>query len=254
MVVVSEPVTGTRSIPATCGNGVVDPGEQCDDGTNLPPSCCNSGCQFVAEGTSCGPTSCTAHTCDGAGTCMTVMAPAASCRAPTAAGAAQLTLKTAHSRSSLKWKWAKGQATALADFGDPLHADKYSLCLYDLQAASTLLDATVSPGTNWRAKGQKGFTYKDKLGVPDGVTTVVLGAGDAGKAKIVVGAKGPNLPFPAGLLGVPSIPPLVVQLRGHGECWGAGYVQAGVKRNTATKLVATSSPSEAFLDGFEAHF
>jgi hypothetical protein len=160
-------------------------------------------------------------------------------------------------KSSLKWKWAKGQATALADFGDPVHVDGYSLCLYDVEDPEnpdTLLHATVSPGTGWRAKGQKGFAYKDKLGVADGVTTVDLQAGADGKARIEVSAKGPHLAFPVELLGLPAIPPLAVQLRGHGECWGAGYVQAGVKRNTATRFVANSSPSGAFLDASDRPF
>jgi hypothetical protein len=39
-----------------------------------------------------------------------------------------------------------------------------------------------------------------------------------------------------------------VQLHGHGECWGASYLQAGVKKNTASEFVAKSSPSGAFLD------
>ena len=144
-----EPVMGFR-VPPTCGNGVVDPGEQCDNGSNLPESCCDPLCRLVASGTSCGPANCIAtHACDGAGTCVTgppvpcdqcsrcafggglpiecVADPATSCRAPTAVGAAQLILKTTQpgqfkvTKSSLKWKWAKGQATALADFGDPVH-------------------------------------------------------------------------------------------------------------------------------------
>jgi hypothetical protein len=50
---------------------------------------------------------------------------------------------------------------------------------------------------------------------------------------------------------LPAIPlplPLTVQLRGHGECWGASYLLGGVKKNTASEFVAKSSPSGAFLD------
>src|SRR5207244_7641728 len=31
---------------AICGNGVVEPGEQCDDGNTAGGDCCSSGCQF----------------------------------------------------------------------------------------------------------------------------------------------------------------------------------------------------------------
>ena len=167
-----------------------------------------------------------------------------SCKAPTVPGAAPLTFKT--KQPSLRWRWARGQATTLADFGDPVHADAYSLCVYDESGAtpSTLFSfATVPPGTTWRA-GRNGFTYKDKLGVADGVTAVNLRTGADGKAEIVVSAKGSHLTLPS----LPPPLPLTVQLHGHGECWGASYVQAGVKKSTASEFVAKSSPSGAFLD------
>jgi hypothetical protein len=159
-------------------------------------------------------------------------------------GAASLSLKT--NGPVLRWKWTRGAATTLADFGDPVGTDTYTLCFYESGQPSTLLHATIPPGTSWRAGGN-GFTYKDKPGVADGVTTVDLKAGAAGKAKIVMSAKGSHLTLPA--LPLPPLPaPLTVQLRGHGECWGAGYVQAGVKKSTASEFVAKSSASGAFID------
>jgi hypothetical protein len=154
-------------------------------------------------------------------------------------GAASLSLR--RNGPVLRWKWARGAATTLADFGDPVGTDTYTLCFYDDQP-STLLRAIIPPGTSWRAVGRKGFTYKDKLGVADGVTSVDLKAGAARKAKIVMSAKGYHLTLPA----LPLPVPLSVQLRGHGECWGASYLQAGVKKNTLNEFVAKSSPSGAF--------
>jgi cysteine-rich repeat protein len=258
------PLMGWLS-PPTCGNGVLDPGEQCDDGTNLPGGCCDPGCRFFASGTPCasGNVCIAADTCDGAGPCVPgpplacdqcsrcdataagcVPAPATTCRAPAVAGASQLTLKTKHSK--LSWRWSKGQATTLADLGDPVHADAYALCLYDVSGTvpNTLYRATLPPGAGWRAARRNGFVYKNKVGVADGVTGITLKAGADGKAKIVVGASGPHLMLPA----LPLPVPLTVQLRGHAECWGASYLQAGVKKNTASEFVAKSSPSGAFLD------
>src|SRR5438128_2557072 len=56
---------------AICGNGLLDPGEQCDDGNTLDGDCCSSTCQFEPAGAPCAsPTPClTATTCDGAGVC-----------------------------------------------------------------------------------------------------------------------------------------------------------------------------------------
>jgi cysteine-rich repeat protein len=249
-------------VPPTCGNGVVDPGEQCDDGANLPGGCCDAACRFVGNGIPCGRSNCIAsNACDGAGTCVAgpplarcdqcsrcdpgagicIADPATSCRAPTVKGAARLSFKS--KRPTLSWKWSKGEATALTDLGDPVHGDEYSLCIYD-ESPSTLFAVSVPPGPSWRAAGRRGFRYKDKLGMVGGVTTVDLQAGAAGKAKVSMSAAGSNLRPPAVALRVP----LTVQLRGHGECWGARYGSTGVKRSTASEFLAKSSPSGAFLD------
>ncbi|HVM95652.1 MAG TPA: hypothetical protein VMT89_04655, partial [Candidatus Acidoferrales bacterium] len=58
--------------PCTCGNGVLDPGEQCDDGNLVDGDCCSSLCLFEASGSSCADdgSACTADQCDGAGSCI----------------------------------------------------------------------------------------------------------------------------------------------------------------------------------------
>src|SRR5262245_35642894 len=59
------PVEGSR-----CGNGIVDPWEQCDNSL-LSTDCCSASCQFEAAGTHCLPDTnlCTNDVCDGAGVC-----------------------------------------------------------------------------------------------------------------------------------------------------------------------------------------
>ena len=54
-----------------CGNGMIDPGEQCDDGNIAAGDCCSPSCQFESAGAACEDGNpCTANsTCDGAGAC-----------------------------------------------------------------------------------------------------------------------------------------------------------------------------------------
>jgi cysteine-rich repeat protein len=54
-----------------CGNGIVDPGEQCDDGNTVDGDCCSSTCQFEAAGAPCAADTnlCTNDVCNGAGAC-----------------------------------------------------------------------------------------------------------------------------------------------------------------------------------------
>jgi hypothetical protein len=146
----------------------------------------------------------------------------------------------------LRWKWSKGESTNLADFGDPINTDSYTLCVYDESVGgqpTTKRKLAIPTGSAWRAKST-GFAYKDKLGGAGGVTGITLKAGAAGKAKMTFTASGPNLVLPT----LPLVVPVHVQLRGHGLCWGADYDQGGIKKETSAEFAATSSPSGAFVD------
>ena len=53
-----------------CGNGVLDAGEQCDDGNTLAGDCCSPTCKFEPLGSPCTAASvCTNNACNGAGAC-----------------------------------------------------------------------------------------------------------------------------------------------------------------------------------------
>jgi len=55
---------------ARCGNGVLDPGEACDDGDETPGDCCSASCQPNPGGTCDDGNPCTTEACDAAGTCV----------------------------------------------------------------------------------------------------------------------------------------------------------------------------------------
>ena len=134
-----------------------------------------------------------------------------------------------------------------AFFGDPVAGPtNYVVCLYD--QGGLRLDATAPAGGTcgtkpcWRRTGASKFIYTDKLLDPDGLLKVVLKPGfAAGKAKITVKGKGPNLGLPA----LPLTTPVRVQiLQRLGQfprfCWEATFGTS--TRNDAQRFSARSDP------------
>src|SRR5439155_762733 len=66
--------SGGLAVGALCGNGVVDPGEECDDGNTVSGDCCSAVCFFEQGGCACNDANvCTDDgTCNGTGTCQVV--------------------------------------------------------------------------------------------------------------------------------------------------------------------------------------
>lgn len=196
--------------PTTCGDGVTQHGcgEECDDGN-------------LDAGDGCGPT-CLSET-----TLTCGPAPLAGCRRPVAPGKASLLIKRGSTlfKDQLKWRWLAGARTTLADYGDPLGATQYTLCLYD--AGSLRLSVNVPAGglcagkPCWKAVGTSGFRYGDKELTPDGAQKVNFKTGTDGKAQIKFAARGANL-------GLPDLStlaqPVTVQIKNsNGTCWEATY-------------------------------
>ena len=143
-------------------------------------------------------------------------------------------------KDALVWSWQGGPVTA-DELGRPTNDTGYTLCLYD-RAGSLHLDAALPDAGScrgkpcWKAK-KTGFAYKDKERTPDGLAVATLRAGAAGKAKLIVKAKG-------ALVGPPSLPfvlPARVQLlrTDAAACWDATFARA--KKNVAA-LVKAKTP------------
>lgn len=64
--------SGAAYLFPLCGDGVADPGEQCDDGNNLDTDCCSADCRFEPLRSPCmdDRNVCTDDECDGAGVCV----------------------------------------------------------------------------------------------------------------------------------------------------------------------------------------
>jgi cysteine-rich repeat protein len=60
------PIVASTCVPSICGDGILQPTEQCDDGNTAAGDCCSPTCTFVAVGTVCRAS---AGQCDAAETC-----------------------------------------------------------------------------------------------------------------------------------------------------------------------------------------
>ncbi|MBX3023938.1 hypothetical protein KF840_03415 [bacterium] len=141
--------------------------------------------------------------------------PAVGCRTAQKSG---LVLKNnpTPAKNKLVWKWAKGQSTTQADFGDPKDGTaNYALCIYDngALAGSTL----VAPGTGWSVLSTKGWKFLDKAGSQTGVQKIILKGSTDNKAKALVKGKGAGLP----VIAPPLTGPVTAQLVNSqsGLCW-----------------------------------
>ena len=269
--VIRTGAVGGACVGDPCGDGILDPGEACDDGNIVGGDCCAADCSSTATdgtscddgegcttadqctGGSCGGTvapdgspcddgsQCTSDSCQG-GECVSAPAPDLSCLQPTLPGAAQIALKNpAGGRSdAVSLRWNKGPAVALGDFGDPLGSDDYELCLYDndgdlVLAAKAPAGGTCADKPCWKAAAS-GFTYSDKLRSPNGVTKLILKSGDAGSSKVSVKGKGE----PLAMTPIDDIAlPLRSQVRGNGQCFEATF-SVPAKR-TSEQLKARSN-------------
>ncbi|MBI3766962.1 MAG: right-handed parallel beta-helix repeat-containing protein [Deltaproteobacteria bacterium] len=225
-----------------CGNGIVTAGEDCDDGNVASGDCCAPDCRFDPPGAACDDGNpCIAPDTCSAGVCSGTAAPAPTCRAALA-GSVVVKHGTTSNRDLLTWKWAKGDATTLADFGDPVGgATDYTLCLYDTTAGapSLRLRAEIPGGGVCRGKpcwksSTSVLHYADRELTPSGVLGALLKAGAEGFASLRVKAKRTNLALSS--LPFAQDPAVSVQLRSSdGRCWGSAFT-APASRNDAAQF------------------
>lgn len=139
-------------------------------------------------------------------------------------------------KDKLLWKWLKGDATIVADYDGSFGPPRYSLCLYRGAMPARAGELALPPGAEWQAKGAKGFKYQSPARTPHGVQIALLKAGAAGATKVVLKAKGANLPelLPIG----PG--PVVAQLvrADTMACWSSTFDPADIGADDAGAFAA----------------
>ena len=143
-------------------------------------------------------------------------------------------------RDKLLWKWTRGEATAVADFGDPTAATAYALCLYAGSTAALLAGgelAIPADASRWAAS-TKGYDYADAAATA-GLQKVMLKSGAAGRARVMLKGKGAALPDPAVPVAGDDLP-ITVQLLNDGgaTCWQSTFAPGDVIRNQPGRFKA----------------
>lgn len=166
-------------------------------------------------------------------------APALGCKAALP-GKSALTLTENGAKDVLRWTWKGLDEVPAGLFGSPTTDGDQTICVYDADGAQLAATApaggTCGKNPCWKSlPNGKGFRYASKDRTPQGIGALLLGAGAAGKAKIVASAGGSALTAPAG----PLTLPVVVQLRSaQGGCFEARFGTAS--SNAGGKFKAKS--------------
>jgi 6-phosphogluconolactonase (cycloisomerase 2 family) len=177
-------------------------------------------------------------------------APAGGCRTTIVAASSTIVLKDSAKDKADRtiWKWRKGAATSVVEFGDLTATDSLAFCVYDESggggATELVLQVLVGPGGEclrggrtqlcWELKGER-LKYKSKNRIPNGADSITLKAGDVGKTSIKFKGVREPLEMPA----LPLSPTVTVQLQSsNGLCWAAEYSTA--LRNDAAQYKARS--------------
>jgi virginiamycin B lyase len=184
-----------------CGNGILTSLEECDDGNGVSNDGCSDGCTFDCS-----------------------QQLRTDCRT---ADVSTLVVKDSEesSRDSLRWKWSRGESTAAAELTDPTGTGRFNICLY--RDASVVTGELFLPsGAAWTSGGEDGFRYSDRDSIVGGVSLLDLRTGIAGKARIVLKARGEHLPD--ALLPATSY---AIQLVDNAAdiCWGSAFTNGSIK-------------------------
>lgn len=221
----------------------------CDDAIACTADVCHpvSGCSHSADDSLCEDGDlCTTEICQPSTLeCAYGSAPRLDCQAsPTSV----FLLTDAKGNEKLSWKWKKGTIDA-GTLGDPDTdgGTRYALCVYngeDLAMSANMVSGIACGATSscWTVR-EGSLRYSRTDATPEGVSSALVRGGRSGRDSVLVKGRYSVLRVPdpvlAGAMFDP-IPGVTVQMTGsEGQCWGASYDSAAIRKNLADTFKAS---------------
>lgn len=214
----ARPLDFVAYTTTACGNGNLDPGEECDDGNTIDGDVCSNACMYA-----CPPT------------------PRTDCAGPSVASVLLRTHTLKPAASKLVFKWS-GNTGGLLNLGNPWATTSYAFCLYEqppsgaARAITLVAPAGGTCGTKpcWTGKVPVFFTYVDTARTVRGLKKLRVKTSASGVGSISLMAGGSALPLPTLPLGTPVVAQMEVI---GGTCWDAVFDTA-ILRNDANGFSA----------------
>lgn len=165
----------------------------------------------------------------------------ASCTNTARKGQLRLNGRSDSRRNRFAWRFNGGPALQQGDFGDPTDETSYAICLYDNGVLKFEAGIPATPA-QWRTFGRRGYTYFDRAAAQDGIRSIRLRGGAAGRSKFDIRGRGSALPLPAPVSAtrwLDATNGVLLQFRqSDGTCYESSFAAGAVKRNSATKVGA----------------
>ncbi len=150
-------------------------------------------------------------------------------------------------KDQLLWKWLRGPATTIADWGLPLSDTDFAVCIYTGTGANQVYSAGVAGGgvcngkPCWKTLGSSGYRFKDRDGLQDGHTKIVAKSGTTGttnRSKAIVKTKGGSIVLPSLPLDISA--DIVVQLHRSDDpiCFESRFAPTSLTQNDADGVKA----------------
>src|SRR6185369_8644333 len=156
-VLLSQPVIWL----GPCGNGTVDPAEDCDDSNFWNGDCCSAACEAAAADSACTADTnpCSRDVCNDSAQCVHLLEPrpAEECIVGDASSL-QVRDSAIATKDRVTWRWSSAGPVVQSDLGNPHDDTTYDFCVWDYAsgAASAEVHSVSGSALRWISRDPRG--------------------------------------------------------------------------------------------------